>query len=147
MEDKCLAEEFLHCMINWERAGMIKENIFEVSRGEVALLTYLYDGHDGVSAKDVSCFFDVNTSRVAAILNNLSKKNYIERKEDSNDKRRIQIYITDTGKKYIQIKQSEVLQHVSGIIDEIGEEDIQEFIRIVGKIVTVLPDFHKEVKC
>ena len=48
-------------------------DISEIARGECAVLIYLMDG-DGVNASEISQRFDINTSRVAAVLNTLSKK-------------------------------------------------------------------------
>lgn len=129
------AKELLDYLIIGERIGhIIQGNIAEIAKGELAVLVYLLDENNGASARDISQRFDINTSRVAAILNTLSKKGYIERRSDPCDKRKIQVYITKKGKEYGEERRQDILEHVCRLLRELGEEDAKEHIRLMKKI-------------
>lgn len=129
------AKELLDYLIIGERMGhIIQGNIAEIAKGELAVLIYLLDENDGTSATEISQRFDINTSRVAAILNALSKKGYIERKNDSSDKRKIHVYITEKGKQYSEERREDILNHVCQMLEQLGEEDAKEHIRIMKRI-------------
>lgn len=132
------AKELLNYLIIGERIGhIIQGNITEIAKGELAVLVYLLDENDGASASEISQRFDVNTSRVAAILNALSKKKYIERKGDPIDKRKIHVYITPQGRQYGEERRKDILEHVCGMLEQLGEEDAREHIRIMKKISNI----------
>lgn len=108
--------------------------ISEMSKGEVAVLFYLMNEKDGAYANDISHFFEINTSRVAAILNSLCKKGFVKREPDMQDKRKIHVYLTKQGKEYGHQRKEMLVMHVSEILRSLGEEDTKEYIRIVKKI-------------
>lgn len=133
------AKELLSYLIINERIGhLIQGNILEIAKGEMAVLIYLIDEKNGANALDISQRFRVNTSRVAAILNSLSKKNYIERKPDPLDKRKIQVFITSKGRQFGEEKREYVLTCIERMLELLGEEDTREYLRIMKKISTIL---------
>lgn len=67
-------KELMKCMIKNEK--IINQNVTDIARGEMATLVYLIEEKDGAYASDISEQFQINTSRVAAILNSLSRKIY-----------------------------------------------------------------------
>ena len=108
MDYRKYARELIGYMIENEQAfKFCHRDISEIARGECAVLIYLMDG-DGVNASEISQRFDINTSRVAAVLNTLSKKGYIQRIVDPLDKRKIKVFITDKGKAFAREKQKEI---------------------------------------
>lgn len=140
------ARELLNYLIIGERIGhIIQGNIAEIAKGELAVLIYLLDENDGASASEISQRFDINTSRVAAILNALSKKEYIERKSDPCDKRRIHVYITSKGRQYGEERRKDILEHVRRMLEQLGEEDAREHIRIMKKISNISQNFIKHI--
>lgn len=129
------AKELLSYLIINERIGkMIQGNISEIAKGELAVLEYLIYEKDGPSAIEISQHFHINTSRVAAILNSLCKKGYIERHPDSKDKRKICVYVTEEGKVFGKNKRTEILNHISHLLEMLGEDEAKEYLRIMKKI-------------
>jgi len=129
------AKELLNYLIIGERIGhIIQGNIAEIAKGELAVIIYLLDENNGASAREISQRFHINTSRVAAILNGLSKKGFIKRKEDPIDRRKIHVYITEKGKEYGETRRQDILNHVCELLIQLGENDAQEHIRIMKKI-------------
>lgn len=130
------AEELLEYLIINERVRyMIQGNIAEIAKGELAVLMYLINEKNGANAIEISQKFKINTSRVAAILNGLSKKEYIERKIDPKDKRKIQVFYTNKGFKFAKNKREDILKQVAKMLEMLGEEDAREYTRITKRIV------------
>ena len=107
-------------------------------------MIYLIDEKDGASAIEISQRFQINTSRVAALLKTLSKKGYIERKSDPKDKRKIQVYITDKGKQYGQQRREDILNHIDQMLEMLGEEDAKEHLRIMKRIAYIYQSSSKD---
>lgn len=133
------AEELLGYLVNKERHGnVIQNNVFNIAKGEDALIQFLCHEQNGVTANEISKRFNINTSRVAAILNSLSKKGYIERVVDKDDKRKIHVYITDKGKIYGYQKRENVLNMLAKMLEKLGEDDVKEYIRIQKKMIDII---------
>ena len=145
MSNREEAKELLNYLIIGERIGhIIQGNVAEIAKGELAVLIYLIDEKDGASAIEISQRFQINTSRVAAILKTLSKKVYIERKSDPKDKRKIQVYITDKGKQYGQQRREDILNHIDQMLEMLGEEDAKEHLRIMKRIAYIYQSSSKD---
>lgn len=141
MDYQKYAKELITYLGTNEKAGRIVQyNISEIMRGELAVLLYLLDGKDGASAKEITSQLDVNTSRVAAILNSLSKKGYIQRVADHQDKRKIHVFITNSGKEFAKLRRDDILNHVIQLLQMLGEEDAKEYVRISRKISSFVQD-------
>lgn len=134
MDYEKYADEILSYIIaNVQNQQTIQNDIWEISRGELALLLYLLEENNGALPKEVSHRFDINTSRVAAILNSLCKKGYVTRVTDPKDKRKIHVYITDNGSKFALDRKRKILNHVKDMLMKLGEKDSAEYLRIVKK--------------
>ena len=145
MSNREEAKELLNYLIIGERIGhIIQGNVAEIAKGELAVLIYLIDEKDGASAIEISQRFQINTSRVAAILKTLYKKGYIERKSDPKDKRKIQVYITDKGKQYGQQRREDILNHIDQMLEMLGEEDAKEHLRIMKRIAYIYQSSSKD---
>jgi Transcriptional regulators len=128
-------KELMKCMIKNEK--IINQNVTDIARGEMATLVYLIEEKDGAYASDISEQFQINTSRVAAILNSLSRKKYIQRVKDEKDQRKTHVYITESGRDYALNKKKEAHHQLMKILKELGEEDMKEYLRIMKRIVEI----------
>lgn len=142
MEYQKQAKELMNYIFLTERNRQSLLNVLsEIPKGEMAVLMYLMNEEDGVCANVISRFFQINTSRVAAILNSLSKKGMVKRQTDTNDKRKIHVYLTEDGKIYTQQKIELLINYISEVLRYLGEDDAKEYIRIMKK----MSQFKKEL--
>ena len=110
-----------------------KMNSFVI--GEYFVLNYLLNSEKRVYSKDISREMDVTTARVAAILNQIEKKGWIERTQDCDDNRQTIVSITEEGIKVIREKRREITDEVVTVLEKIGEKDAEELLRIQRKII------------
>lgn len=131
------AKELFACFHKFHKYTALR-NINDSFRGEMAVLTYLSDGHDGATAGELTRIFQIGSSRIAAILNTLEKKNLARRMPDPKDKRKVCVCITDTGRNLTLKKKQEALGYMTDFLSSIGEEDTATFLRIIQKFTDQL---------
>lgn len=114
------------------------EILNEFNRGEIGVLGYLAFEKDEATAGELSEKLNVTTARIASILNSLEAKDYIKRTEDNKDKRKTLVVVTKKGKALAKKAKKEVIDKITKVINEIGEEEAKEYIRITLKIREIL---------
>jgi len=114
---KCARELIGYMIENEQLFKFCHGDVSEIAKGEGAVLLYLMD-NDGVNASEISQRFDINTSRVAAVLNALSKKGFIERTVES----------------YFQM-----------LLEHLGEEDTKEYLRLSCKMNQLIKQFKSSI--
>lgn len=106
----------------------------EFSRGEVGVLSYLAFDKNEVSSGELSEKLNVTTARIASILNSLEEKRYIKRKNDTLDKRKTLVVITEKGKELAVNTKKEIINKIIKVIDEVGYDEVKEYVKIALKI-------------
>ena len=69
------------------------------------------------------------------VLKALEKKGLIERKKDPSDGRRTMVTLTQKGREYICQTYTQAIDVYHSLIEEIGEHDTREFLRITKKLL------------
>ena len=116
----------------------LTEVLNEFNRGEVGVLGYLAFDKDEATAGELSEKLNVTTARIASILNSLENKEYIKRKEDNLDKRKTLVSITTKGKELANITKREIIEKIIRVVEEVGYDEIKDYVRIALKIRDVL---------
>lgn len=73
-----------------------------MTRGEFAMMKMFCDAEkigEHLTITQISGLIDVSKAAVSQMVSNLEKKEWVIRKNDNDDKRRIYICVTDDGKK------------------------------------------------
>ncbi|MFJ8261981.1 MarR family winged helix-turn-helix transcriptional regulator [Rummeliibacillus sp. NPDC094406] len=107
----------------------------EFTRGEMGILVYLQFKSDGVTSGDLSESLSVSTGRVATALKGLEKKGFIIRRTDLSDKRRVNVLITEAGRKLVLEKHQLGIERMVKALQKLDEEEAIEFVRLVKKII------------
>ena len=139
--NKVNIEEYVENLFNRLKPTNFKsltDTLNYFNRGEIGVLSYLAFDKSEASSGELSEKLNVTTARIASILNSLENKKYIRRKEDSLDKRKTLVVITESGKELAVETKKELMDILIKVIKEIGYEDIEEYTRIVQKIRNVL---------
>lgn len=126
------AEDLITYMKRIYKTSAVKD-LDSISRGEMAVLEYLSNHHDGAAAGELSEVFCVGSSRIAAVLNTLEKKGFAERRTDPGDGRRVLVFITDAGRVEADRRHAETVEHISQFLRTLGDEDSAALFRIVRK--------------
>lgn len=106
-------------------------------KGENFLLSHLQSIGGSSTPGELAQVLDVTAPRIAAILRSLEHKKLIERNGNGLDKRRVTVSITEKGKEWVALANSEVYQHAVNVFDKLGEEDTKELVRIMKKMIKI----------
>lgn len=128
------AKEIFDCFSKIHKYTAIKA-VSSACQGELAVLGYLSDGHDGATAGELTHFFRVGSSRIAAVLNTLEKKGFAIRSPDPSDKRKVRVCLTEKGKNQAEQRRQEMLEHMTEFLAELGTEDTIALLRVMRKMI------------
>lgn len=133
MDYAALASELLSVRANLLQVPA-NQQLSKMVKGELFVLNYLVTHENIIHPKELSAKMAVSTARIASLLNHMEDKKLILRYTDQNDSRQTVVVLTDEGKKAIQRIRTEVISHLSAMLESLGPEDAQTYIRIQNKI-------------
>lgn len=131
MDYSKLAIEFVKCSHYYRRQDF-QRTFDEAMSGELFTIFYILYQKDAVTPGMIAKEMEISSARVAAMLNNLEKKEYIKRVKSQEDKRKIHVILTQKGIDLAQKTKETVLQQVTDMLEFLGPDDAQHLIRIMG---------------
>lgn len=137
-----MAQEYLETMFYMRKVNSHKE-IHDSVHGENFVLFFISQNGGKVIPSDISNEMGISSARVAAALNSLEKKGLIIRKIDTEDRRRILIDLTDSGREQVNSHFRMVMNMVKNMLQYLGENDAREFIRIMKRLAEKGPEGFK----
>lgn len=126
--------EMLFQQIKEGTSTPISEMLDEFNCGEIGVLSTLAFDQNPVTAGELSEKLNVTTARIARILNSLESKQYIRRKNDRTDRRKIFVTITKKGKELADSTKKEIMDKIVQVIQEVGYDEIQTYISLFSKL-------------
>ena len=125
--------------LNNARLTDLVNKIDEKQRGEMFVLNFLYDyKHFEITPGDITSKYGVTSARTAKILNQLEEKEYVRRKKSNLDGRKYIIRLTSLGEKYIIKKIEKSKDILVDLINNIGIDEFESFVKIVEKMHSYL---------
>ena len=110
------------------------QQLSQMVRGEMFVLNYLFTHEGAIHPKELSRQMAVTTARIASLLNHMEEKKLISRYTDPEDSRQIVVILTQEGKLAIQAVRAKVISYVSTMLEGLGPEDAEAYVRIQNKI-------------
>jgi len=86
----------------------------------------------------------ISTARIAAALGSLESKGLITRRIDEKDRRRILVELTDAGREKEAEHAKGIMRVLVRMLENLGEADAIEFLRILKKVAEHPPDEYFE---
>lgn len=120
-----------------------KEFLQEVdatNAGIGCVLRFLNESGRAVSAGEISDAVKVSTARMAVMLRKMHENGWILKLCDPSDARRSMITLSAEGKRIILEKQRKMMAYFGYIIEQIGEERFEEFIKISEEIKAAIDE-------
>lgn len=110
------------------------QQISKMVKGELFVLNYLRTHEKIIHPKELSEKMSVTTARIAALLNHMEEKKLVKRVPDPVDSRQIIVKLTAAGQASIEEARADAISHAASMLEAIGPEDAQAYLRILGKI-------------
>lgn len=120
--------------------------------GENGVLLYMFDtagDRKKVLPGDLVKELGISFGRITNILKVLERKGYVQKHQDTIDRRRVYVSLTDDGERYISGRYQEAVHYFAGLFEELGEKDAAEYFRITLHIHEICERQMKEkqAKC
>ena len=112
----------------------------ECQRGTGFILAYLEEVSGEVIAGDLARELNVSTARIAALLKTMEKNGLIIRYQSATDNRQTVVEITQKGIDYSAAMKKQILEKAELLLEKVGKEELDEFIRISVKIKEALDE-------
>lgn len=116
------------------KKGPPHEDMNASMRGEMAVMRLLAENGHPLTAGSISKTLHMTTSRTAAVLGSLKKKELIDRICDEADKRRVLVTLTPKGFALCMAKKQQVIDDMSNMLLQLGEEDARHFVRLMKRV-------------
>lgn len=113
-----------------------------LSLEQFSILRNLYN-KELLRASELADALGVNKSAITVKLEKLEKKGLIYRERDKEDRRNVYLYLSEKGKKVYEEVETKIESFVSKYLNELDHEDLEAFINLYEKIVTIIQK-HKE---
>lgn len=134
MDQTSEAEELLQVLTQLTH-HLDLESPEQLARGEGALLRYLALRHNGATAGELRDAMGVGSGRVANALKRLEAKGLITRSPSEEDGRVVLVYLTQAGRSYIMERYRRLLGWTTMLMEELGEEDSREVLRLAHRLL------------
>ncbi|WP_432617158.1 MarR family winged helix-turn-helix transcriptional regulator [Butyricicoccus sp.] len=115
------------------------------ARGEAQILLMLAHRNEAVCAGELTEHVGLTSGRVANILKQLERKEYIERTPGTDDRRKVLVCLTENGQQYAKHVYKKELDGYAWLLRVLGEADAREFMRLLKQGVNLLGAHHDEL--
>ena len=105
--------------------------------GEMFILNFMAHRNESVIPSELASAMNTSSARVAMALKSMEKKGFITRRIDTEDRRRINVSLTPDGRELVEAHKRDMRKKVEVIINDLGEEDTREYIRIVERMTKI----------
>ena len=110
------------------------QQLSQMVRGEMFVLNYLFTHEGAIHPKELSRQMAVTTARIASLLNHMEQKQLLLRRADPEDNRQVIVELTEQGRQSTLKIREQVIQYLCAMLEALGPEDAQAYIRIQKKI-------------
>ena len=110
------------------------------------LLGFLERQTEPVFQKDLEKIFHFPKSTLADMIQMLEKAGYIAKVPVDGDGRKKQIVVTEEGKKYVNMTESQILAVDDYIVKDISPEDMDKLVEILEKLRKNAQDYKSYVE-
>lgn len=133
MDYPALAQELLALHSDFDHLP-IGTALADVSGGEFSALSYLLD-RGTMLPSELGRAMHVTSARVAALLRHLEQKQWVRRLHAPEDERKHPVELTETGRAMIQQRRAMAIARAAALLEALGPEDAQEYIRLRRKLL------------
>ena len=125
------------------------QTIMGIKKGEVRVLLCIEflsnEKECKVNVSEISKRLSITSPSTTEFIKHLTNKGYIEKYVNQNDKRVIEIRLTDKGKKIVQDLEKYFNSLFSGLIERLGSEQSELFIELLDKVNSYFDEWYSDI--
>ncbi len=137
--DENLGEELYNLLAELLNRKM-NRTVLDSIRGEYGVLRYLLYVQDKTSPGVLTEQLHVVPGRMTDILNSLESKGFIKRQKSDEDRRRVVVCITESGRDEAFQKMEYIRNEYQGLFKILGQKDTEELIRLLRIVLSYQGD-------
>ncbi|MGD8732452.1 MAG: MarR family transcriptional regulator [Anaerolineales bacterium] len=134
-----LTHELFQVMKSMRRLKWRPEAPKDLTRSEYELLGLLailrQEEHRPPTVTEISACIQTSPAAVTHLVNSLEESGFIERQRASEDRRVVQIGLTESGLARAETLMGEAQSALSDLVEYLGEEDSKTLVRLMSKMV------------
>jgi DNA-binding MarR family transcriptional regulator len=132
--------KFTETMLLLHRVVVVSDAYFQsmgTSKGRYLILTRLLlsDSPDGESISDLRPFYPISYAAMSGVLDTLEKDNMIERCTNLEDRRKVNIRLTDNGRTFIKAFLPSHVEKIKKIGFALDEDEIAQMFTSLKTII------------
>lgn len=138
MMNENLKEQYMRAIIRFRKVGIILPYTSDLNITELVVMRGLEENcpysDSNISISEVQSGLHVTKSAISQMMNSLEKKGYIERKIDTEDRRKIVVTLTQAGKDILIETKESANHNLNKIISNLGDENTKQFIDLLNQV-------------
>lgn len=143
MYEACAAQ-LLELLIYGAHAGQRARQAMQMLQGEIVVLYLLYCLGGSVTPGYISRQLNRSASRITNTLNALEEKHFVRRDHESDDRRKVTVHLTQTGRAYMEQEQRQLILALARALTCLNEGEVREYLRLNQKLSR---SFHGAFPC
>ncbi|MBD3246335.1 MAG: MarR family transcriptional regulator [Candidatus Omnitrophica bacterium] len=115
----------------------IRQNFFEIeelTNRQIVTLMYISES-DRPKLTDIAENFQVSAPTVSGVVDRLTRKGYLRRERDQQDRRVVYVVLSRKGTEFIERFRKTIQQRWETILDCLSRAEQEEYLRILRKIL------------
>ena len=116
------------------------QHIDQNAVGIRAILKYLSETDEKVTAGKISEHMKVSTARIAVLLKKMETKDLIEKEKDPEDGRIVVVKLSEHGRETAEILREDIYRSIGEMIDKVGMDRMLEFAAISNEIHSIMKE-------
>ena len=133
MDYRAFAIQFINYMLTRKHAWKI-EGVSDLPKGAYGVLSFLYYHNNGASVGELTECLQVTSGRTTALLQRLERRDLIQREQSTADKRVFFTFLTEEGRRQVELEYARMITFFTKRFEKLGEEDTHAYIRIIKKL-------------
>jgi len=112
-------------------------SIKDITSSQIVILMFLYEGGK-TSVGKLAEHMNVSSPTITGLTDRLAEHNYIERKRDVEDRRKVVVTLTKKGKDAVKLFQSGVRKRWEEILKHLTPDERKAYLKIIKKIISII---------
>lgn len=146
---KDLKEQYMRAIIRFRKIGLILPYSSNLNITELVVMRGLEDNcpysESSINISEVQSELHITKSAISQRMNSLEKKGFIERKINTEDRRKIVVTLTQTGKDILKETKKSANDNLNKIISHLGEKNIKQLISLLNQVSDVSEEIKREI--
>ncbi|RIN88433.1 MarR family transcriptional regulator [Mammaliicoccus sciuri] len=109
-------------------------------------LLYLISENEGMTLAGLAESLETDKGNLSRLLNEQIREGFVEKKMDSEDNRKIHVFITDVGREKIKELNKICITNLDYLLKIIPDDEFMNFISTLTKLDNHFGDRTKEIK-